>query len=283
MIARGAGHYRQVSVVERLGRALAAIPMNAAVRARLKRWYLAALTAQNGGKGLSAILPGGETIRVLPEHAHLGWNPDEYLAFRQAIRPGATALDVGANAGAYALLLGQWVGQHGAVYAFEPAPDTFDGLVRHVTLNALDNVVHAERMAVGGTTAAAASLLVSNAPGESRLARASETTQNTVDVPVTTIDDFCAANGLTPSFIKIDVEGAELDVLRGARATIRRCRTDLALFVELHPRVWPSFGLTRADIAGELAWQSLEAVSLLPGQDPWAVEGICVRLVPCAS
>jgi FkbM family methyltransferase len=282
MIARGAGHFRQPGLVERLGRALSAIPMNATVRARLKRWYLAALTAQSGGKGLTATLRGGESIRVLPEHAHLGWNPDEYLAFRGAVRPGMTALDVGANAGAYALLLGQWVGPHGAVYAFEPAPDPFEGLVRHLALNGLDKVVHAERMAVGGSTTTA-HLLVSSDPGESRLASASESSSATVDVPVTTVDDFCAARRLMPSFIKVDVEGAELEVLRGARETIRRCRSDLALFVELHPRVWPALGISRTDIAGELARQSLEAVSLLPGQDPWSVEGLCVRLVPCAS
>src|ERR1700681_1202507 len=153
MIAEGAGHFRQPGLVERLARRFSGLPMSPALRVRLKRLYVAALTLRSGGRGLSASLPGGEVIRVLPEHAHLSWNPDEYRSFREVVRPGMTALDIGANVGAYSLLLGQWVGPAGAVYAFEPSPRVFDGLVRHIELNHLAGVVHPVRAAVGGTSA----------------------------------------------------------------------------------------------------------------------------------
>ena len=97
---------------------------------------------------------------------------------------------------------------------------------------------------------------------------------------VTTIDGFCAQRHITPAFIKVDVEGAELDVLRGARATIRRAARELSLFVEMHPSVWPLVGVSRQDIMAELATQSLEALPLASTPDIWALEGVCVRLVP---
>ena len=276
VIAEGAGHYRRPGMIERLARLCSSAPLNPALRSRLKRWYVAALNAQSGGRGLPATLPGGEVVRVLPEHGHLGWNPDEYRAFREAARPGMTVLDVGANVGAYALLLGQWVGAGGSVFAFEPAPETYDGLARHVELNQLGQVVHPVRAALGSESGTAALLAFGN-QGSSRLATGLDGA-GTIEVQVTTIDEFCDRHRLTPAFIKIDVEGTELDVLRGARRTIRRCRGDLALFVELHPTLWPSRGLTRDSLAEEIALQSLTVESIVQAQDPWSLEGLCVRL-----
>jgi hypothetical protein len=99
-----------------------------------------------------------------------------------------------------------------------------------------------------------------------------------ISVPTVTIDRFCAREGVQPSFIKIDVEGAELAVLRGARETIRRGGDRLALFVELHPSIWTLSGETRADFELELDRQGL-ALQPLTSDDPWDVEGMVVRLV----
>jgi FkbM family methyltransferase len=216
-------------------------------------------------------------IRALPAHRQLAWNPDEYNAFRAAVKPGMVALDVGANVGAYALVLGQWVGPRGAVFAFEPAPQAYDGLIGHVVLNRLAAVVHPVAMAVGAA-ATTAPLLVAGTQGESRLRGRSEHEGPSIEVPVTTIDDFCARHSLEPDFIKVDVEGAELDVLRGARETIRRRGPDLGLFVEMHPSIWPLCGINRQDVLDELDVQSLEACALTPGDSVWAVEGVCVQL-----
>jgi FkbM family methyltransferase len=77
------------------------------------------------------------------------------------------------------------------VFAFEPAPGPFEGLVRHIQLNRLDRVVHPVRTAVGAAQATAALLLASTS-GESRLAVSSDGSTGTIDVPVTTVDRFCA-------------------------------------------------------------------------------------------
>ena len=283
IVAEGADRYRRPGLVERLAMRLSKLAWSPSVRQPLKKMYLRALTLQTRGRGLPALLPGGESVRVLPEYRFLSWNPDEYRAFRAAVRPGMTALDIGANVGAYSLLIGQWVGSSGAVFAFEPSPDAHDGLQRHIHLNALDAIVTPVRAAAGAASSTSR-FVVGTTAGESRLATtatlATDDEATTVDVPVTTIDDFCAREHLTPDFIKIDVEGAELDVLRGARETIRRTRGRLSLFVEIHPSIWRTSGVTLGDVRAELDAQQLDAVPLAPTGDPWAIEGVCLRLVP---
>jgi FkbM family methyltransferase len=279
MATAPASRYRNTGTLETLADKLRALPVGQAGRSLLKRLYHATMMLKTGGRGLRSDLPGGEVVYVSPECRYLSWNPAEYAAFRSAVKPGMTALDVGANVGAYSLLLGQWVGPSGAVYAFEPAPSARGGLLRHIELNALGRVVRAVPAAVGATPSKAPFVLESTA-GEGRLATAGDRDAATVDVAVTTIDDFCAREKLTPDFIKIDVEGAELDVLRGARQTIHRMRGRLALFVEMHPSIWRRSGLTLSDIGAELETQKLDALPLTPIEDPWAIEGVCLRLVP---
>jgi FkbM family methyltransferase len=277
VIASGADRFRKPGAIERMADRLSRLHFSPSMRRRLKRLYLMALTAKTFGRGLPRLLPGGETVRVLPEYAYLSWNPDEYLAFRDALRPGMVALDVGANVGAYSMLLGQWAGPSGAVFAFEPAPDAFRGLVGHVRLNALTSVVSPIASAVGETVTTAP-FLVAGSVGEGRLASERDGQAAGIAVPVTTIDEFCARQRIVPDFIKIDVEGSELAVLRGARETIRASRGKLALFVEMHPSTWPSLGISREDVAEELRRLSLAAHSITPVSDMWAVEGICLRL-----
>jgi FkbM family methyltransferase len=279
MATAPASRYRDTGTLESLADKLRRLPVGQSGRSLLKRLYHATMMLKTGGRGLRSDLPGGEVVYASPECRYLSWNPAEYAAFRAAVKPGMTALDVGANVGAYSLLLGQWVGSSGAVFAFEPAPAARDGLKRHIQLNALDGVVRTVAAAVGAAPSKARFVLESTA-GEGRLATAGENGATTVEVPVTTIDEFCAREKLTPDFIKIDVEGAELDVLRGARQTIHRTRGRLALFVEMHPSIWGASGITVSDARAELDAQKLEAVPLTPTEDPWAMEGVCLRLVP---
>ena len=121
----------------------------------VKRLYHAAMMLETGGHGIVSELPHGEIVRSLPAYRHMSWNPNEYAAFRAAIRRGDVAVDVGANVGAYSILLGQWVGASGTVFAFEPAPSVFQGLVRHIHLNRVDKVVHPVAQAVGAVRNAA--------------------------------------------------------------------------------------------------------------------------------
>jgi len=77
----------------------------------------------------------------------------------------------------------------------------------------------------------------------------------------------------------IDVEGNETAVLRGARETLRRHRGRVAVFVEVHPGVWPHIGTSRAELEDELNRQNVSLAPLVPMDDWLAVEGMCLRVV----
>jgi FkbM family methyltransferase len=268
----GSSAFRTPTALERLGAGVGRLLPGGALRDGVRAVYRLAVRVRTGGS-VRARLPGGEEVRLLPEYRFVTWNRAEYDAFRQAAAPGSVALDVGANVGAYALAMGMWVGDGGRVFAFEPAPEAFRGLARHVALNGLDGVVTPVRAAAAGRTGTAM-LAVDGVSGANRLHAAGER------VDAITLDDFCARENVAPALIKIDVEGAELEVLRGARETIRRGGAGLALFVEMHPTLWREMGISAADVRAELDAQGLRAEPLRPGvADPWALEGECLRLV----
>src|SRR5258706_899943 len=268
-------HYREPSWLERLASGSAG-RAPAWLRAPLKRAYTALLAAWPGDH-LTCRLPGGETIRVDPGYRHLAWNAEEYAALKHDTRAGATILDVGANVGCYTLLFARWVGDAGHVYAFEPAAASRAGLERHLALNGLSRRVTVRPEAISDQTGSAP-FIDAGTHGANRLVPVA--TRETRSVPSLSLDEFCGASGISPDVIKIDIEGAELSALRGARRTIAARGAALALFVELHPATWPSLGVTRTAIEEELQRQHL-VVEPLPGvTDPWAVEGMCVRLRP---
>ena len=268
-----ADRYRSGSWIERSvsrlrrGSAAAAPPA-------LRRAYEAVLDRLPGDHLVSA-LPEGERIRLSAKYRHVTWNPDEYRAFRSAARRGTTVLDVGANVGAYTLLFATWVGETGRIFAFEPSPGTCEGLRAHLALNHFTDRVTVIEAAVAGAVGRAPFALHPSG-GASSLALASVPGAAEVTVATVTIDHVCKEHGLLPALIKIDVEGAELDVLKGARNTLSL--PGLHVFVEFHPAAWREAGIGRGDIENELREQGLQVEPLDPAFDPWTTEGVCVRL-----
>ena len=268
-----AERYRRQSLPERLAAKLPTSGRVAVLRRRLRPVFTRLLSS---GTDLVATLPDGERMTLAPEHRHLTWNPDEYRAFKAAVRPGNIVFDVGANAGAYTVLFAQWVGREGHVYAFEPDRRAFEGLAAHVRLNSVADRITASLAAVLDRVGAAP-LVVSDSPGGSRVASSVGSDDAGGRVPTVSIDHLCREHGVVPDVIKIDVEGAELSVLRGARETIEAAGDRLTLFVEMHPALWPEAGYSLHDVQGECARLGLEPQSICGG-DRWGTDGVCVRL-----
>jgi FkbM family methyltransferase len=270
-------HFRKRTLEERLvSRARAVLPDS--VRQVMTGAYKRALRRRGGH--LECRLPGGESILVRPEHRHLGWNPDEYAAFRNDVSPGDVVFDIGANLGAYTLLFGQWVGTGGRVYSFEPARDARLGLEQHVLMNGLRDRVVVRPEAISGSEGTG-QFLSSGTSGANRLT--SGPAGEGCAVRTTTIDAVCSSLGLRPRLIKVDVEGAELDVLRGARQTIAAAGQELRLYVEMHPGLWPELGFSRQQVENELKQQHLQAECLDGSPAAWDLEGVCLRVRPCVS
>jgi FkbM family methyltransferase len=269
--------YRSKSRLDRAARSIGARLSQGPIRNLLRGAYRLWQRIRSRGKGIESRLPGGEIVRILPEYRYVTWNPAEYAAFRAATRAGNTVLDIGANVGCYSVLFAQWVGHQGRVYAFEPDPSVTAGLARHIALNGVSGVCAPVASAVA-ERASSGSLFLDSEHGDGRLAVAGDDALAGRIVSCTSVDDFCSERVLSPDVIKIDVEGAELSVLRGARATIARGKDTLSLFMEIHPGVWPKMACSREQLEEELTLQGLRAESLVPREDPWSVEGECLRL-----
>src|SRR5215212_2332088 len=148
------------------------------------------------------------------------WSEGELELFLQVLRPGMVVVDAGANIGTHTLALARAVAPNGVVYAFEPQRIVFQTLAANVALNSLTNVVCQQR-ALGEAPSIARvpplDYTVANNFGGVELGG---TDGSGEPVEITRIDDFELA---ACHLIKIDVEGMELGVLRGAAATIDRC------------------------------------------------------------
>lgn len=133
------------------------------------------------------------------------------------LRSTDTFVDVGANVGIYSLLAARAVPQ-GQVLAFEPNPITAERMRTNLRLNGIDNVI--VRASAVGSRAGTATLTARLGPGDHiELDQSSEV--DTVTVPVTTLD--AAVDRIARiSLIKIDVEGFEVEVLRGATELLGR-------------------------------------------------------------
>jgi FkbM family methyltransferase len=282
-MTRSAGEsFRAKGLAERIAEAL---PSGGAL-GRLRRQLKPAFDRILGQAGtFRSVLPNGETVLVDPAHRHITWNAAEYSAFRAVVRPGHVVLEAGANVGAYTVLFAQWAGPAGRVIAFEPDPGAFAGLRRHVEINRLADRVDVQASAVSDGIEPCLPLALGESSGVSRIAPDGTAPGTRIaTVPAVSIDAFCAEHRIRPDVIKIDVEGAELAALRGARATIAAAGPPLHLFVEMHPQLWNDLGYSAEDLRKECAAQNLTAETLDGSlEEVWRTEGVCVRLRPART
>jgi FkbM family methyltransferase len=156
------------------------------------------------------------------------YEPNEMSAVAARLRPGMCVLDIGAHEGLYTLLAARLVSPGGTVHAFEPSPRERARLLENIALNQLANVQVHE--AAVGDAAGTAVLHVAGADyaGHNTMGAfgfATTTLEAAVEVEVVSLDRFASEHALPRvDLMKIDVEGSETSVLRGARTLIRTHR-----------------------------------------------------------
>lgn len=201
--------------------------------------------------GVERIINGSDRVRLLPRHRGVAerYEPEVWHHLMQSVRPGDVVADVGAYLGLYTLALGQRVQPGGKVIAFEPDPATFADLKRNVGLNGLTDVVELCEAAAGAKDG-----FVAFAPGresESRVITDGRVFAGRLSVRAVSLDSYLGDAHL--DILKIDVEGYEEAVLKGAERTLcdprRRPR---AIYIEVHPFVWPEQGTTSDSLLGLL-------------------------------
>jgi len=143
----------------------------------------------------------------------------ELSELRQHIRRGDVVCDIGANKGSFLYWLARWAAP-GRVIAFEPQPDLADGLTRLCATFAMKNVVVERRAVYSSSSTKTLFVPDGHQPGASLLKPAE--TSTAIEVQTICLDDYLSDSD-NVSAIKIDVEGAELDVLLGATKMLRRC------------------------------------------------------------
>jgi FkbM family methyltransferase len=125
------------------------------------------------------------------------------------------------------------VGRSGRVLSFEPTPDTRQALERIVSCNRLDSIVVIRPEAVAGTVGYESLHAVPTPTCNANSLVAQPGATETIRVRTVSIDSV-VGDQEPISCLKIDAEGAEVEVLEGARATVMRCRPAIAL--DVHPR-----------------------------------------------
>lgn len=155
-----------------------------------------------------------------PILAQGGWEPHLTGVFRRYLRPGMRVADIGANIGYYTLLAATLVGAGGEVFAFEPNPENCRLLLLSLAENAIANVrLHPLALAETRGFAYFSTHIGSN--GGLVPAAAALATGHGSIVPTARLDALVAP---PLDFIKMDVEGAEYGVLRGAQSLIASAR-----------------------------------------------------------
>jgi len=186
----------------------------------------------------------GYKLRFFPSNLseQLWINPtarDEPLAFfAEYLRPGDTVIDVGANIGDTCIVCANAVGPEGHVFAFEPHPRVFRWLAENVRLNGIRN-------------ATLANLALGEVDGTVTFSDQRRDDMNRVlrdgrglSVPVRRLDGAIAAIA-TIALLKIDVEGFEIFVLRGAPTTLRAAD---CVHVELGQKHFQKYGYDASDV-----------------------------------
>jgi FkbM family methyltransferase len=170
---------------------------------------------------------------------------DESAALGRIVRPGMTVLDVGGNLGLYTLLLSRLVGPAGRVVSFEPDPDLFALLQRNISLNGCTNV-EAHNLALGRQhDRLVLRRMILNSGDNTLGAGGSGLFRREIETEVVALDEYLPS--LQPDLVKIDVQGWELEVLRGMERTLAAIPAP-ALYLEFWPEGFRRAGCTAEDL-----------------------------------
>jgi len=185
-------------------------------------------------------VPGGQIFLNISESPMMlarvvgRFEVQKHRAVLALLKPGMTFIDVGANKGDFGLLAAQIVGEKGRVLSFEPEPTNCHWIRKSVELNGYKNLVLYEAALADANEQSR--LFLGKQSGWHTLME-SMPNRNCGTIPITkrTLDSVLQETGSDRvDVIKIDVEGAEIAVLRGAVEALK-ANHDVLLLMDIHP------------------------------------------------
>jgi FkbM family methyltransferase len=152
------------------------------------------------------------------------YEPHVAQLIHDTLRPGDVFYDIGANAGYFTLVAAKAVGAGGLVVAFDPHPGNVAMIQEQIDLNDLSHICRVEPLAIAGACGTLAFVLTSRSAnahlqeaGSPHVQEQAQAEQaQTVAVRAVTLDDYVRDHAV-PALIKMDIEGAEVAALEGAR------------------------------------------------------------------
>lgn len=212
----------------------------------------------------------GLRMAVLPreqiaEAIYMGdFEPEVLSYFIRNIKQGMVIFDVGANIGYFTTVLAKLAGKDGAVHAFEPSLREFKSVSKAIKKNEQNNVVLTQTALsekTGRVTmniAKTENMAALNTIGNITHPAAQEGDFQKVEVPLDTIDNYVGNKDLKRlDLIKIDVEGAELMVIKGATETLKRFKPQI--ICEFSDLTTKGFGYRAQDIFRWLTQRGYQA------------------------
>jgi FkbM family methyltransferase len=166
---------------------------------------------------------------------------DMVQVIKEELKPGMTVVDCGSNIGFYPLLASKILNGSGKIFAIEPDERNFRILEQNATLHQSDVKIKTFKMALSNSTgmqkmfvAERANLNKLVSDGKDDFAERSKVNQ-TIDVDTMTMDDFCTKHKISVDFVRMDIEGFEVEVFEGMKNVFKNAKSGFKVFLELHP------------------------------------------------
>jgi FkbM family methyltransferase len=184
---------------------------------------------RNGEAVISAGVAKG--LRINGEHGFPGYvlgttEPEQQIWLSEHVREGDVVYDIGANIGFFALLCGKLTGEIGQIEAFEPNPICANACRRNMNLNGFSHVqVH--EIALSNSEGNVSFTFPEHSTALGKIAKNESQGEEgpAFAVRTATLDNYISGNNLRPpNLLIIDVEGHEIEVLKGAHNTIKEYR-----------------------------------------------------------
>jgi FkbM family methyltransferase len=222
-------------------------------RQRLAAWLGANVSRMPEGD--IHVTPDGRKFKLRKDAMYLrlfleeDFSREETQMFTHLAKAGDCIADVGANCGFYSVLFARQVGNAGHVHAFEPSPSTFEELLEHIALNDVAAIVTANCMALADKPQTRSLYTFpGRAHGLSSFVNVYNANATPTAVAALTLDDYMRSNSVAAfNLIKIDVEGAEWEVLRGAQQLLDS-RQPPMLSIEMNDLTSKAFGYAPSEL-----------------------------------